>query len=191
MIRHQIFLMCIVAGILATMLFSCGNSMKNIAEVAVKDTFPVEQAKNITMYYSDSGKIEACLKAPVMKRYEDKDRQGILKLTSGVKVVFYDSLGKEESVLTAKYGERNDKLQRIDVKYDVVVLTSDSTQLYSEHLIWEEKQDRIHSDVFVKIVTPDKIIWGDGFESDERFENYKILRPKGEFQIKDDKKAEQ
>lgn len=163
--------------------------MNSIQEVAVKDTLPVEQALDVTMYYSDSGHIEACLTAPVMKRFESKDQKGILKLTDGLKVIFYDSLGQEETVLTANYGERFDELQRIDIKYDVVIITSDSEKMYTDHLIWDEKANRIYSNVFIKIITPDKIIWGDGFESDERFDQYRILMPKGEIDIKDDKNA--
>ena len=93
----------------------------------------------------------------------------------------------KETLLTAKYGERFDELQRIEVKYDVVVITADSEKMYTDHLIWDERANRIYSDVFIKIITPDKIIWGDGFESDERFSQYRILRPKGEIQIKEDK----
>ncbi|HCB61430.1 MAG TPA: LPS export ABC transporter periplasmic protein LptC [Bacteroidales bacterium] len=179
----------IVAAFAVTMIFSCGNSMNSIQEVAVKDTLPVEQALDVTMYYSDSGHIEACLTAPVTKRYESKDQKGILKLTDGLKVIFYDSLGREETVLTARYGERFDELQRIEVKYDVVIITADSEKMYTDHLIWDEKANRVYSNVFIKIITPDKIIWGDGFESDESFDQYRILRPKGEIEIKDDKNA--
>jgi len=189
MFIKNIFSVSIVAATLATMLFSCGNTMNKIEEVAVKDTLPVEQGKDITMYYSDSGHIEACMTAPVMKRYENKEQRGILKLPNGLKVIFYDSLGREETVLTAKYGERFDELQRIEVKYDVVVITADSEKLYTDHLIWDERANRVYSDVFVKIITPDKIIWGDGFESDERFDKYKIFKIKGEIEIKDDKKT--
>ncbi|HPB01673.1 MAG: LPS export ABC transporter periplasmic protein LptC [Bacteroidales bacterium] len=184
---HKIFIISIVAAMAVTMFFSCGNSMNSIKEVTVKDTLPVEQAMDVTMYYSDSGHIEACLTAPVMKRFDNKDQKGVLKLTEGLKVIFYDSLGQEETVLTARYGERLDELQRIDVKYDVVIITADSEKMYTDHLIWDERANRIYSNEFIKIITPDKIIWGDGFESDERFDNYRIMRVKGEIEIKDDK----
>lgn len=151
------------------------------------DTLPVELARDVTMYYSDSGHIEACMTAPLMKRYESKEQRGILKLTEGLNVVFFDSLGNKETVVTARYGERFDELQRIELKYDVVVITADSEKMYTDHLIWDEKENRVYSNVFIKIITPDKIIWGDGFESDERFDQYRILRPKGEIEIKDDK----
>ena len=100
--------------------------MNSIQEVAVKDTLPVEKALDVTMYYSDSGHIEACLTAPVMKRYENKDQKGILKLTDGLKVIVYDSLGREETVLTAKYGERFDELQGFVVNFDVVIISAES-----------------------------------------------------------------
>lgn len=188
--RIKFFLKGIVVVYSATMLFSCGNRSEAIKDIPVRDTLPVEEAHDITMYYSDSGMIKAKMTAPLMRRYEDINRRSVLKLSEGLKVVFYDSVQQPETTLTAKYGERIDELQRIEVKYDVVVLTADSKKLYSNHLIWDERLHKIYSDVFVKIITPDKIIWGDGFESDERFEQYHIIRPKGEIDMNEDKNAE-
>ncbi len=190
MTRIKLIFKGIVVVILATMLFSCGNKTEAIKDLPVRDTMPIEEARDVTMYYSDSGMIEAKMTAPLMRRYEDINRRSVLKLPEGLKVVFYDSLQNPETTMTAKYGERFDELQRIEVKYDVVVLTTDSKELHSNHLIWDEKMHKIYSNVFVKIITPDKIIWGDGFESDERFEQYHIIRPKGELDMKDDKNAE-
>ncbi|PKP04946.1 MAG: LPS export ABC transporter periplasmic protein LptC [Bacteroidetes bacterium HGW-Bacteroidetes-6] len=190
MIAKRVIFKSIVAVFAATMLFSCGNSSETIKELPVRDTLPIEEAHDVIMYYSDSGMMKAKMTAPLMRRYEDINRRSVLKLPDGLKVVFYDSVQQPETTMTARYGERFDELQRIEVKYDVVVLTTDSKKLYSNHLIWDERLHKIYSDVFVKIITPDKIIWGDGFESDERFDQYHIIRPKGEIDMKEDKNTE-
>lgn len=170
-----------IAIITIAMLFSCGNKTKTINELPQKDTFPTEEAKDITLFYSDSGKIEAKMTAHTMKRYSTEMKK--LVFPNGIFVIFYDSLGKKESTLKANYAIRHEAEHRTEAKYDVEINTKDSTQLFSEHLIWDEVAGKIKSDVFVKIVTPDKIIWGDGFESDERMENYHINNPKGEIII--------
>ncbi len=182
--------MGIVTGLSVTMFFSCGNEVSEIDQVPIRDTLPVEQARDITMYYSDSGMIKARLSAPLMKRYDMAENKGLLKLPEGLEVIFFDSAGNKETVLTALYGERMDALQKIEVRHDVLVITADSKRLISDHLVWDERAHRIYSNEFVKITTPDKVIWGDGFESDERFDQYKILRPKGEFEVRKDKNTE-
>lgn len=178
----------VITGVI-TMLFSCGNATQEIEQVPVRDTLPVEQARNITMYYSDSGIIKAKMTAPLMLRYEDDKQKGVLKLPDGLKVIFYDSAGVQETVMTARYGERFDEKMIIEVKHDVLVLTTDSKRLTSNHLVWDERNHRVYSNEFVKITTPDKVIYGDGFESDENFDQYRIIKPKGEFLLKKDKNA--
>ena len=41
----------------------------------------------------------------------------------------------------------------------------------------------IFSDVFVKITTPDNVLYGDSLVSDENFDNYTINNVSGEFLI--------
>ena len=179
----KIIISGIVAIILVTMLFSCGNKMKSINELPKKDTFPNEQARDITLYFSDSGKIEAKLTAPIMKRYSNEDKHVLLP--EGLFVTFYDSVGAIESTLEAKWGIRYEEIRKTEVKYDVIILTADSEEVYTDHLIWDEAQGTIYSDEFVKIVSLEKIIWGDGFESDERMDKYHIIKPKGEILVED------
>jgi len=61
----------------------------------------------------------------------------------------------------------------------------DKTEFYSEELLWNRREHIITSTKFIRIVTPDKIIWGDGLQSDEEMKNYKILKPKGEINVKE------
>ena len=55
--------------------------------------------------------------------------------------------------------------------------------LNAEELIWDEKNGKIYSDKFVKITTADEIIYGEGFEANEDFTNYKIKNIKGTINI--------
>lgn len=57
-------------------------------------------------------------------------------------------------------------------------------KLNTEHLIWNERTKKIYSDDFVKITTPDEIIFGNGFEADQDFSRYKIMKIKGTINLK-------
>lgn len=48
------------------------------------------------------------------------------------------------------------------------------------------KAERIYSDKFVRITTEDEILYGEGFESNQEFTNWKIIKPTGSIKIKDE-----
>lgn len=174
-------ILSITATLLVVMLFSCGNNIEKINQVPVADTTPVEIAKEVQFFYSENGKIKVYMETPLLYRYEgDKPR---MVLPQGLYVIFYDSLDQPSSSLTADYGVRFTAEKMMEVKYNVIVHSSDSKTLYTEHLIWKEAEQMIMSEAFVKITSPDKILFGEGFESDERFENYQIKKPKGEIKL--------
>jgi hypothetical protein len=52
-------------------------------------------------------------------------------------------------------------------------------QLTTEHLIWDERRQMLNSDEFVKITTKDEIIYGNGFEANQDFSQYRIFNIKG------------
>lgn len=172
----------IVVIVLATMFFSCNNTLEEIKSVPKADTSAYQTGKDVVISFSDSGKLQAVLRTPLMKRYQKPSP--IMLMPQGILVNFYDSLQKRDSYLMADYAKRFEAEKKLELKYNVEIHTKDSKSFFSDHLIWLEAQKRIYSDQRIKIVTPEKIIWGDGFESDESFKNYHIIKPVGEFYLK-------
>ncbi|HAW51156.1 MAG TPA: LPS export ABC transporter periplasmic protein LptC [Flavobacteriales bacterium] len=101
------------------------------------------------------------------------------EMPDGINIVFYDSASIESSRLTANYAIDHLTTNIMEAKNDVVILNSEGEQINTEHLIWDRNKQKIYSEVFVKITTADEIIMGEGFESNEDFTKYKILKPKG------------
>ena len=73
----------------------------------------------------------------------------------------------------------------MEAKGDVVFINEVGEKLNTEHLIWNQKEERIYSEEFVKITTADEIIWGEGFESNQSFTNFKIKHIKGTILVED------
>jgi hypothetical protein len=65
----------------------------------------------------------------------------------------------------------------------VVATNAQGDTLKTEHLFWEEKEERIHTEEFVKIIREDQIITGIGFQSDQDLQNWRIKNPKGTIYI--------
>ena len=99
---------------------------------------------------------------------------------------FYDPQMEVSSTLTSNYAIRKEKENTIEAKDDVVVVNVKGEKLNTEQLIWNERTSKIYSNEFVKITTPDKIIFGNGFESNQDFTNYKIFSIKGTINITQD-----
>ena len=168
------------------LFFSCKNEMEKITSFAQNDTIPVETGIDIEYIYSENATTKTIMTAPVMNRYEIPE--AFTELPKGFKVEMFDSLGNPNSIITAKWARKYDQSQLLEAKYNVVVVDCvDNKTLNTQHLIWDEGNDKIYSDKFVKITTPDKIIFGDGFESDQNFNEYIILQPKGEILLTRDK----
>ena len=71
-----------------------------------------------------------------------------------------------------------------------MVVNKKGETLNTEHLIWEEKTEKIHTDEFVKITTEDEVIFGHGFESNQDFSKYRIKKIKGTIDLKDAESTE-
>ena len=70
---------------------------------------------------------------------------------------------------------------------NVIVTNEKGDKLNTEHLIWDEKKQKLLSNEDVKITTKDEIIFGKGFEANEDFTKYKIFNIKGTISINNPK----
>lgn len=164
---------------------SCENDINTVNTITYSINKPDESAKDVELIYSENSKVIAVLKAPQFDKYTSENPY--IELPKGVQVIFYDSLMKIKSKLTANYAKNYQKDEKMEARNNVVVVNEKNEKLNTEHLVWDQKKRMIFSDVFVKVTTKDKIILGEGLESDERFMKYKVLKPKGIINIDNNK----
>lgn len=163
--------------LMAMFTAACENNMAEIKADQAFENIPVLSVDNFEMMYSDSGVVRAKITAPRRDVYEGKNPY--TELPKGMKIIFYDSLKREETKLTARYGLRRENEQTMEARYNVVVTNIKDEKLETERLVWDEKTAQLSSDAFVKITTPKEIIFGEGFVSNETFTEYKILKVSG------------
>ena len=169
-----------------TILISCENDIRKINLVTASDSVPTSTVKNITLVRSVSGKVVLELTAPLLKTYEGEDPYS--EFPNGMKIVFFDSLMNITSQLTAEYGISHDKQKIMEARTNVVVVNNKKNeQVNTEKLTWNQVTRKISSDKFVKITTPEKIIMGEGFDSDETMDNYTIKKLKGTILVNENK----
>lgn len=166
------------------MLFACTNDLKEVNKIVQKDGGPYESTKNVELFYSDSGFVAAKLNAPQIDNYNGKSPYS--EFIKGVKLIFFSSAGEEESELSSNYAIKRTNEGIMEAKGNVKVINKKGEMLNTEQLFWNEQTHKIYSPTFCKITTKDEIIYGDGFESNEDFSHYKILKIKGIINLKDE-----
>lgn len=166
------------------LLSACGgNDIEkiNILTANVAD-IPVETGKNVRIHYTDSGMVRAKVFAPVLKRFASDERNET-EMPKGILVYFIDRGGRIESSLRSRYAVRQEKEHKMVAKNDVVLVNVKGDTLRTEQLTWDETKRLIYTDKFVRITTPDEIITGVGFESNDAFTRYKIKKISGTFDL--------
>jgi LPS export ABC transporter protein LptC len=169
---RNIFFLCIIL-----FLYSCENDLEKVKLYSKGKDSPQESAKSIKILYSDSAHVEVELTAPVLNHYITENPY--IEMPKGLHAVFYDNQLEVKSKLDADYGIRYEREQKMEARKNVTVINEKGEKLNTEHLIWDERKEKLYSNEFVKITTKDEIIFGNGFEANQDFSKYKIFNIKG------------
>lgn len=188
MIKMKSFTKSIVALAAVLFLFSCTNDPSEVKKYSVRDDLPLEVQENLELTYSDSSFSRLKLKAPLAEHYPQLE-EPMREFPQGINVKFFDSFGKEDSRMRSDYAIEYVDKNLWHATGDVVVVNKKGEQLNTEELYWDQKDEKIYSDVFVKITTDKEIIMGEGFEADQNFDNYTINKVTGQIAIDDEEDA--
>lgn len=147
------------------------------------DELPDQESNNATITFTEEGLIKAILYADNIKVLGDQNK----KLLTGVRIEFFNELEERTSVLTSLNGRIDDDTQDMYAIDSVVAVSDSGTTLITDELVWENNTKKVKSQKFVRIVSPDEIIEGYGFESDQDLKNYTIFDITYITTIKEDK----
>lgn len=167
------------AAILISCLFvsGCENDERMIEAWTGKKLL-VEEAKDVTSYFSQAGRLKATLKAPVMLRYQSDT--AIVEFPKSLHVDFFDSSSKRESWLDARYGKYIESYNKVLLRDSVIVINIKGDTLTTPELWWDQSQGKFFTDSVVRIATKDRrIIGGKGMEAAQDISWYIIKRPTG------------
>ncbi|MDX1753210.1 MAG: LPS export ABC transporter periplasmic protein LptC [Salinimicrobium sediminis] len=162
----------IVTILFVTMLFSCEGNLKGVRQMEMPEDAPQAIGQGINLKYTDSGRVVATLKSEKMKDYSNKNFP-YREFPEGLMVEFYDDERKKNTV-TANYGVIYNETGLIDLQGNVVVITSDSTELTADQLYWDQTNNWVFTDhpntIKFKNGARNK---GQGFDSNQEFTNFR------------------
>ena len=166
---------------IALVFASCENDIEKVKLLSDHKVAPVETATSIRILYSDSSKVQVEITAKELNHYETENPY--IEMPRGLTANFFDDSLHVKSKLTADYGVRYERDQKMEARGNVVVVNEKGETLNTEHLIWDERTEKLKSDEFVKITTKGEIIMGTGFEANQDFSKYRIFNIKGTIPI--------
>jgi len=163
--------------VLAAVFYSCENKFVPPKINLNSEDIPEQESWNSSVAFSDSGNVKAILRAGHISAFNKK---GYTLIDSGAKVDFYKN-GELVSTLTSKRGKVLEPSKDIEIYDSVVVVNKEGSILKTQKLLWNNKSQKVSTDVYVKIKSPKEEVEGIGFESDQGLKNYKIFKVTGIF----------
>ncbi len=176
-------------GIFTLALFACENSIETVNLVAQKEELPALSAYDISVLYTDSAKNIFNLKAPEILNYSNAERP-YTEFTQGIELVYFAEYPDTNSMITANYAIRYDGEKYWEAKGNVVARNTKGEVLNTEFMVWDENKEIIYSDKYVKIITNEDVIEGEGFEADQSFTEWRITKVTGFINLENNKTTE-
>lgn len=138
--------------------------------------------KNVATFISDSGIVQYKVVAPIWQVFEEVDTP-YWKFPQGLFLQKYDAYFHVVATVAADSARffSKQKLWRLDGHVEMTKVPKDLFQ--TEQLFWDQRRGIIYSDSFIHIETETHVLEGLGFESDERLNSYRIIKPQGIFPV--------
>ncbi len=138
--------------------------------VTNSEPLPSQIVTDFKMYESASGKRMYYLYAEKAFVFEEPQKINVIKPY----VIFYKENGAVNSTLKSISGWVNSKTSDLFAKDSVIVQTSDSTILRTDSLVWDNDDQIITTDAWVKIDSKQGLIEGQGLTSDAGLKKIEI-----------------
>lgn len=163
--------------ILMLLIFFFGCSDVSDNEVLQSErVYPDQESWDSEIVLTKDGRRRAVIVAGHLEKYNDRAE---IILNEKVHVDFFDIEETHLSHLSSDSARVYERTNDMVAQGNVVVVSDSGVTLYTEELKWNNKRERIVSDVFVKLVTDEDTLTGIGFESDSNLENWVIFNPSG------------
>ena len=170
------------------MLFSCQGNLNELRALDLEGDSPQATAQALNLKSTDSGRLVATLKSPRMLDFTNKTFP-YREFPDGLEVEFFDE-DNTKSTINADYGIIYDETGLIDLRDNVVIITSDSTRIEASQLYWDQNTSWVFTDRHNKIRYPNGgLNESKGFDSNQNFDNFRSRTNVG-VQIIEDKEDE-
>lgn len=179
--------MAVSASVALVVLFSgCKEDGKlGVASRIDAKKMPSMSTVNVATLISDSGITQYKIVSPLWNVYDEVDTP-YWNFPKGIYLQKYDRKFNVIASVAADSAKffRLQNLWKLDGN---VELKKEPGELFlTQQLFWDQRRNRLYSDSFIHIETPERMLEGHGFESNDRLTKYSIRRPTGIFPVSED-----
>lgn len=179
---YKIKYFIVIGVIVSWVLAACQNPVEHTAPaIHDRDSVAMMTSYGVNTLISDSGVIKYRI---VTERWEVNTNRVPSRwiFDKGMLLEQFDEKFHINSYIqcdTAYYFDQ----ERVWKLYGRVrILTKDGLRFASEQLTWDENKHELSSNVFSKLITPERTLQGSYFWSDERMTRYFVSNSKGSFE---------
>ncbi|WP_176955975.1 LPS export ABC transporter periplasmic protein LptC [Catalinimonas alkaloidigena] len=163
-------------------LVACQDNSPSLQAMQVYEG-PRFEAENIETLYSDSAQLRMRMEAPLQQEFQSGDQD----FPRGIYIEFFSPEGEKTSTLRADSAHMEKATSLYKAYGNVIVINLEKHEtLKTEELFWNQREDKIYTDKFVRIETPKEILLGEGLVTNQRFSPYKIQKLRGTIAVPDE-----
>ena len=152
----------------------------------LKEDNPVQTVRNMFIVQTQHGGLQMRMEADLMERY-DKDTVSYELFPEGIAVYGYDEEGRFETEIVAdnaRHMTYKDGRESWQAFGNVVVKNHIKSEVMeTDTLYWDQKNEKLYTNCYVRIYSPDGFLQGYGMESDQRARNSVLLKPFNSYAI--------
>ena len=179
LLKHKLLTIATALAV-AFVVYSCGGKLSEAAQLNLSET-PVQVVDSLFMVQTDNGGLKMRVEADVMERY-DNDTCSYELFPKGLHVFAYSEEDMLETVLHSN-NARHFKSKKSNTEMwsafgNVIVQNIMKQQtLETDTLYWDQANQEIYTDCYVRMFTNDDFMQGFGMRSDEMARNAILFRP--------------
>lgn len=161
---------------------ACQEQVEHTAPaILAKDSVAMMTSYGVNTLVSDSGVMKYRI---VTERWEVNTAKNPSRWTfeKGILLEQFDETFHINSYIQSDTAYYFDQLKVWKLYGRVRILTKDGLRFTSEQLTWDQNKHELSSDVFSKLVTPERTLQGSHFWSDEKMTRYFVTNSKGSFE---------
>ncbi len=175
----------VVVMLLLFLSIACSSEKKEIVDVAFdpEKTYTMK-ATEVNTLISDSGITRYRLNAKEWWVFE-KAKDPYWYFPEKIYVEKFDTLFHTEASIKADTAYYYTKRELWELIGHVEVESLQGEHFETSRLFWNQKEEKVYSDEYIRIEQEDKIVTGIGFESNQNMTQYKIFNSQGIFPVED------
>ena len=167
----------IIAFLVLLVIVGCSTDINEVNAITNSENLKKEEAKFVTILYSDSANVKVRITADKMIRHLDRSNPRD-EFPEGIFVEFLGESGNVYSWLVADKAIRYEKESEVVAQGNAKFYNRKKEMLTSTELIWNEVDQKLWTNKFVRITQPIKgdTSYGYGFEANEEFTQFEIKK---------------